>query len=150
MANLSLNVTKLTETVLSLNSQGQTQNLNTSPANNQTNGPIDRKELYSEFYEFEERKKRSKSVIVRGITAQDNSEFSSTFTSVCSYLLPDAPPLSGDLFCIDREKKIYRVNLSTKEAKIALLENAKKLEGHPSFGRIYIMNINGQVDQSYY
>ena len=60
------------------------------------------------------------------------------FTAVCSFLLPNMPPVSGDVVCIDREKKLYRVELHTREAKNGLLENAKKLAGHADWGSIYI------------
>ena len=137
MAVLAQNVTKLSETVISMNTQSR------SPANNnsvvsQPNNQIDRKELYSELFEFEERKKRAKSIIVRGVSANDNTQFGDIFTAVCSYLLPNMPPVSGDVVCIDREKKLYRVELHTREAKIGLLENAKKLAGHHDWGSIYI------------
>ena len=137
MASLSLNVTKLSETVIGLSTQNQNQ-VSRNSASAQPSSQIDRNELYSEFYEFEERKKRAKSIIVRGVSATDNAQFGDTFTAVCSYLLPSMPAASGDVVCIDREKKLYRVNLHTREAKIGLIENAKKLANHPTWGGIYI------------
>ena len=105
MASLSLNVTKLSETVIGLTTQNQ-HPVSTNPELAQSTNQIDRKELYSEFYEFEERKKRAKSIIVRGVTATDNAQFGETFTAVCSHLLPSMPAVSGDVVCIDREETV--------------------------------------------
>ena len=128
---------KLTETVLSMNTQSRNP-VNNNPIVAQPNNQFDRKELYSELFEFEERKKRAKSIIVRGVSASDNAQFGDTFSAVCSYLLPNMPSISGEVVCIDREKKLYRVELNTREAKMGLLENAKKLAGHTDWGSIYI------------
>ena len=137
MAILAQNVTKLSETVLSMNTQSRNPAIS-NPVVAQPNNQIDRKELYSELFEFEERKKRAKSIIVRGVSASDNVQFGKIFTAVCSFLLPNMPPVSGDVVCISREKKLYRVELHTREAKNGLLENAKKLAGHAVWGSIYI------------
>ena len=137
MAQLSQNVTKLTETVTNLTNQSQSRTTADQPANNAPT-PINRSELYSELFEFEERKKRGKSIIVKGIEAASNDIFTQSFAQICAFLLPDAPAPSGEVFCIDRTKNIYRVNLTTREAKMALLANAKNLNGHQMFGNVYL------------
>ena len=131
MANLVQNVQTMTERLDST--------INNQVNNSSTNAThLDRKNLYVELFEFEERKKRTKSIIVRGIEAEDDADFGNKFGMVCNFLMPESNAPSGELFCIDREKKMYRVTLNDKKAKVSILDNSKKLKDHPDFSVVFI------------
>ena len=130
--SLAVAVAELSNTVKTLSSLPQGASANNSAT------ILDRKELYSELFEFEERKKRSKSIIVRGVEAQSNDEFVANFEQVCNFLAPEAGPPAGQVVCISREKKLYRVTFSTKDTKQLLVNEAKKLKDHETFSMIYI------------
>ena len=108
--------------------------------NSMTNAASDtfsRSDLYVELREYEERKKRVRSVIVNGIVANNEHEFSDQFNNVCQTLINNSPTIT-DIHCINSDKRIYRVTLEDKDARIAILSSAKNLKNHPHFSRIYI------------
>ena len=108
--------------------------------NSSTNTASDtfsRSDLYVELREYEERKKRVKSITVNGIGASNDLEFSEQFNNVCQTLVNNSPTIS-DIHCINSDKCIFRVTLEDKDARIAILSSAKNLKNHPNFSRIYI------------
>ena len=109
MAQLTQNVQLLTQQVCEKNSGPSNQSPSVPQANSSF---VERKDLYNEMYEFEERKKRTKSIVIRGIRASNNKAFGTAFGEVCNFLMPSTPTPSGEIFCIDREKSLYRVNLN--------------------------------------
>ena len=99
--------------------------------------PVLRKDLYSDLWEFEERKKRVSSIIVRGSGATTQAEFTGKFKRVYQHLM-DAAPNVTNTHCISAEKSIFRVTLSEKSAKVQLLNVANKLKDSAEYSNIYI------------
>ena len=98
--------------------------------------PVSKKELYTELWEFEERKKRASSVIVKGVEATNNHEFNDKFRVVYQFLLHSSPQITNT-HCIDGAKKIYRVTFQNKTTRVDILREAKKL-AESSHKDIYI------------
>ena len=86
-----------------------------------------REDLYNELWEFEERKKRASSVIVKGISCSNLNEFSDKFCVVYQFLVNSAPNLTN-VTCINRDTKMYRVTFAEKVARVNLLREAKNLK----------------------
>ena len=133
---LAVNVAKMSE-VMNRVCESGIQSRETSRAVGSES--FGRRELYAELYEFEERKKRAKSIIVKGIEAANDNIFGTKFSQVCGSLIPgDSSEISGDVFCINREKKIFRVTLVSKDHKAELVSKAKSLKDHPEFSNVFI------------
>ena len=96
-----------------------------------------RERLYAEMREFEERKKRVDSIIVKGTGAGNIGEFTNSFNEVSEHLINDRPQTS-EIFCVNNDRCIYRVKLQSREVKTALLNNAKNLKYSDQFKNIYI------------
>ena len=137
--SLAVNVTQLTSQVSLLlsnagnNGSHQVSNQDGSPLS----GSITRDNLYVELREYEERKKRSNSIIVKGTAAQSDADFSTTFGNVCQYLL-GATPVVNDVFCISRERSIYRVTFQNQDDRVAIVPLAKNLKNNQELSRIFI------------
>ena len=108
---------------------------NSQPDNGQR-APFGREDLQAEIREFEERKKRVNSMIVRGISARTDSEFKSHFERVCTFLINQQP--SVEIFCINRDQCMYRVKFVDRDIKNALLTNARKLKDDAQFNNIFL------------
>ena len=83
--------------------------------------------IREEVIELYERRKRLDSVIVRGINAQDNAQFSTRFATVTQHLL-NTRVVFSDVKCINRENKIYRLKIQNLDTRKALLEKAKSFK----------------------
>ena len=99
--------------------------------------PISRKDLYSEMWEFEERKKRSGSIIVKGTNANSTGEFSDKFRAVYQYLLNSTPRIAS-VHCVCPEKKMYRVTFMEKSARVDIMNVAKNLKDASEYRNIFI------------
>ena len=136
--SLAINVAQLTSQVgILLNNSNGSQQIGNQHTSHSPSGSITRDNLYVELREYEERKKRSNSIIVKGTGAQNNTEFSTTFGNVCQYLL-GATPVVKDIFCISSERSMYRVTFQNKDDKVAIVPLAKNLKDNPEFSRIFI------------
>ena len=129
--SLANDVARLTQQVSLLINNNQRQ---TVGENSQI---IDRQNLYVELREFEERKKRVNSLIVRGIDGPSDNDFAGKFGEVCLSLIGSRPEFN-DIYCINRDRKLYRITIMDREKKIALLSNAKDLKNNDQFKNIYI------------
>ena len=130
---LTVSVTKLTQQVSTLINQPMNPPIQTEPSANL----ISRESLYVEMREFEERKKRSNSIIIKGVDAIDNDAFKNVFDEICEELVGE-PLVIDDIFCINRDRNMYRVKIQNRERKTALLLNAKNLKNSENFSRIFM------------
>ena len=130
-------VQSLAVTVTNLSKQVSVLLANSSQQPLACNNLINREDLYIEMREFEERKKRGKSVIVKGVDVGNENEFRDVFQELCNFTVGEHVAVE-ETFCINRERKMYRVKLQNKEAKISLLTNANKLKNSENFSRVYI------------
>ena len=138
--SLAVNLAQLTNQVsILLGSAGSngSQQIGNQGGSHSSSGSITRDNLYVELREYEERKKRSNSIIIKGTGAQNDSEFSTTFGNICQYLLGGTPAVK-DVFCISRERSIYRVTFQDKDDKVAIMPLAKNLKDNQDFSRIFI------------
>ena len=112
---------------------------NTLPASAPASGPAlpSSSALYAEFREFEERKKRVSSLIVRGFSDITDADFRRKFSDVCQTLINSNPSLTS-VVCINRGRGMFRVNVPCRTIKQQLLTEANKLKNHPSFSNIFI------------
>ena len=99
--------------------------------------PLTRKDLYTEMFEFEERKKRVSSIIVRGIEADTVDEFSRKFTPVYQHLT-NAVPQIASTHCISAENNMFRVTFKEKAARVEIMSLAKNLASSSDFRSVYI------------
>ena len=99
--------------------------------------PISRNDLYAEMYEFEERKKRVSSVIVRGTNANSVPDFTAKFKLVYESIMHSAPHIAN-VHCINAESKLFRVTLTDKNARVQLMNVARNLKDIPEHKNVYI------------
>ena len=98
---------------------------------------IKKADLYGEIREIEERRKRVNSIIVRGVEARDNGSFKATFSTISQFLIQKDIETTS-VFCLNREDKLYRVDIAIRDDRLALLSSAKNLKNHDEFGAVYI------------
>ena len=134
--SLAVNVAQMSNQLNILINHNQT-NAHQQIGQGATNsGNFSRDNLYVELREYEERKKRAKSIIVKGTGANSDTEFSGIFGDVCQNLLSECP--AHDVFCINRDTNMYRVTFQDKAARVAILPLAKNLKNIPQFDRIFL------------
>ena len=140
--SLSIGVANLTKTVnkVVLNSPQVSQTASAASdhpiTNSNANITLEKKDLYTELWEFEERKKRLSSVIVRGINATNNAEFSNQFKAVYRHLL-NADPAIESTHCINQENKMYRVKFTDKAQRVEIMQKARELKDS-EYRNVYI------------
>ena len=132
---LTVSVTKLTQQVTTLINQPMNPPLQSESSANLN--LISRESLYVEMREFEERKKRSNSIIIKGINAIDEVAFKNVLDEMCEELVGESLVID-DIFCINRDRNMYRVKVQNRERKTALLLNAKNLKNSQNFSRVFI------------
>ena len=120
--SLSINVSKLTDKVSQMSEDQSTRSVT---GHTET---LNKKDLYSELYEFEERKKRMTSIVVKGIKVRTKEEFADKFRVVCQFLLNTSPQITS-MHCVNQENCIYRVTFQDKAARLAITAVAKNLAG---------------------
>ena len=98
---------------------------------------VSKQDLYTEMWEFEERKKRQNSVIVRGTGCNTIDEFSDKFRLILQFLLQSNPRIAST-HCICPDKKIFRVTFVDKATKVNLLTAAPNLMSSPDYKRTFI------------
>ena len=103
----------------------------------QSESGISRSDLYAEMWEFEERKKRASSVIVRGIQANNATDYADKFKVVLQFLLGSEPQVSN-IYCISADKKIYRVTFSDKATRVNIMNVARNLKDSAEHKHIFI------------
>ena len=81
------------------------------------------------------------SIIVKGISAENDTEFGTKFGEVCNFLAPTDVPTRGETFCINRERNIYRISLENKDIKEKILSNAKNMKDHQLFKDVFISRV---------
>ena len=106
-------------------------------ASTPNNGFATRESLYTEFQEFEERKKRKDSLIVRGIVASNDDEFRAIFGRV-SNIVMDTVLQPDNVYRIPSQSNMFRIKITDTEARRKILLNAKKLKDHENFKNVYI------------
>ena len=132
---LTMSVAELTKQVSSLTTQMQAG----PQQHGQGSAPqsILRDEVREEVRELEEQRKRKDSLFIRGISAQNDVEFTNKFKSVCQAVT--GQPLAPDsVFCIDRVKMLYRVKVTNVEHRTNILNTAKNLKDHSSWSTVFI------------
>ena len=96
-----------------------------------------RESLFTEFHEFEERKKRRESMIVRGIVASNEDEFRSIFGRVTTAIIgSNCQP--DNVISVNQQANMFRIKLSDGEARKNILLNAKQLKNTANYRNIYI------------
>ena len=95
--------------------------------------------IREEVREFEEREKRKKSVIVKGLAIAEGSNFTDSFRPVCSHLLgANSDVIVENVFCVDREKNIYRITIENDGIRKNLMDKKKILKDHTMYKDVYI------------
>ena len=118
-------------------SQGAGQQVSPEPPAPRSESAISRNELYTEMWEFDERKKRVSSVIVRGIQANNETDFLDKFREVVQVLLSASPQIS-DTYCISAEKKNFRVTFRDKATRVNIMSVARNLKDSPEYKHVFI------------
>ena len=134
--SLTMTVTNLANQVSVLTSREQ---IGRQDHVERSDGMISREELYSELWEFEERKKRRESLIVRGTNAQNSSDFSRCFEEISTHLtgtavVPDEIHRIGS----GSSTPLYRVKIRDSAVRMRLLSSARDLKSSDQFKDVYI------------
>ena len=128
MSQMSMTLNNHIQTSASTQASAEAVSRDSNNSPNASEGMVKKNELYAELWEFEERKKRTSSIIVKGTGANNIQEFSDKFRDVHQFLLR-SPPQIASTHCIDSAKKIYRVNFQDKASRVSILKEAKNLAG---------------------
>ena len=125
-------IAKLTERVGSLASHSSSASSIQATSGNEL-----RMSIREEIVEMDERRKRKESVIFRDVKVESNEDARTTIVNIARFLLNTTPPMS-DLFCIDRNKGLYRVKIDDDDTRRKLVMEAKNLRNNHAFNGIYI------------
>ena len=129
-------VKSLADSVAGLTSQ--VQKLLQHQTQVQSNPPnFQRESLYAEFREFDERKKRRDSLVMRGVDVASESEFLTLFGRVSNVLTGNSLR-PKTVHCISTEAGPYRVQVPDFKARKAMLQNSSKFKEENDFKDIYI------------
>lgn len=92
--------------------------------------------IRNETREMEERQKRKKSIIIRGVNAQTSDTLIPVFGEISNFLINSQAALTN-ITCIDRDKRLFRAKIEDDDVRKQILDNAKKLKNGP-FPNVYI------------
>ena len=136
LSQLHLIVKSLAESVAQLTTKVN-MIINSNTNTNQQNSNFSRESLYTEMREFEERKKRRESLIIRGVRGNSDIEFSQVFTNICQSLV-NSNVTPDSIYCVNRESGMFRVAIRDNNLRKDILSNSKRLKDIPEFRQIYI------------
>ena len=74
---------------------------------------------------------------MRGLSGTTDTQFVEKFGEICGAIVGSSVDIE-ELYCINRERGLFRVGIKDKSAKQDILQNAKKLKGHNRFGGIFV------------
>ncbi|KAK3873532.1 hypothetical protein Pcinc_021499 [Petrolisthes cinctipes] len=86
---------------------------------------------------MEERKKRKDSLVFRDIRANNLAEAKVQLSQVTTAILGSDLSLD-DVFCINKDKGIYKAKCTVKELRDTLLFKAKSLKAIPEYKGVYV------------
>ena len=93
--------------------------------------------MYAELWEFDERKKRKESLIVRGTGVGSIDQFRTRFSEL-STCLTGSNIIPDEIHCISVENSLYRVKIRNYSERSNLLQKAKNLNSHDQYRNVYI------------
>ena len=96
-----------------------------------------RDSLFAEFHEYEERKKRKESVIVRGIVAANETEFTTIFGRI-SLAISGRCIQPDQVVCINHQSNLYRIKIADHDTRRSILTNAKKLRDDDNYKNVFL------------
>ena len=134
--SLAVSVTDLTKQVAILVAQSNNTSGN-RPATAGHNSIQSREELYSELWEFEERRKRRESLIVRGSEVQTVAGFTEFFAGV-SEALTGERVVPDQIFCVNQQSSLYRVKINDYRTRSNILDKSRDLRNIDAYRNIYI------------
>ena len=133
--SLAASVAQITQQVATLNSS--IQNLNTTSNTTTPGSPLSRDAMFAEFREYDERKKRRDSLIVRGLVCTADNDFPAKFGDLTAAITGSRVAVQK-VHCISKPNHIYRVDIVDRDSRVNILQNAKKLKDNSQFSRVYI------------
>ena len=92
--------------------------------------------IREEIREMEERKKRSLSIIIKGLDVSDPQDLSAAFNPIAVKLTGGSVSLL-EVVCINLEDKMFRAKVSSVAVKKRLIDNAASLHGS-EFSHVYV------------
>ena len=110
---------------------------NSSQGSDRSSGTLNRGELYTELFEFEERKRRKDSLIIKGTDVRSENAFRTKFAEISTFVT-GAAIVPDEVYCINSDNSLYRVSVLDKTKRLNLLQNAKKLKDSPNYTGIYL------------
>ena len=131
--SLAVTVNAMSNQVATLTTSLQSHNSSTD----RTARNLDDETLFTKFYEFEERKKRKTSIVVKGLNALNNAEFTDKFGDVAEAITGERV-IPCNVYCINAERHIYRATITNRDIRINILSGAKNLKDHEHYSGVYI------------
>ena len=132
--SLAETVTALTQQVAILVAQ---PNTSSGPSIAGGSAIQSREELYAELWEFEERRKRRDSLIIRGSGAQNIVGFTEFFADV-SEALTGQRVVPDETYCVNQERSLYRVKISDFKVRSNIIDKSRNLRNIEAYRNIYI------------
>ena len=121
-------ITKLTESVQTLTDRAHSSQVS-----------LNDEDLFIKFHEFEDRKRRRDSIIVRGIIAENITPFINTFQAITEEITGNRTvPSQADIHTIAADRNLFRVTVSNRDVRVSILQNARKLKDSANFSGVFI------------
>ena len=131
-------VKSLAESIAQLTTKVNTLcNSNSGTAGNDRQGIYDRESLFTEMREFDERKKRRDSIIVKGVKTATDSLFVDAFSNISRTLI-GRDVTASNVYCINRDTGMYRVTILDSDARRNILSDSKNLKDISEYRQVYI------------
>ena len=100
-------------------------------------GIFNRESLFTEMREFDERRKRRESIIVKGVRTTTDPLFVNAFTDISRALI-NRTVTPENVYCINRDTGMYRVTVSDNEVRRNILSESKRLKDISEYRQVYI------------
>ena len=107
-----------------------------APAAPSHQNAISDNDLYLKFQEFEDRRRRRDCLIIRGINAENTTQLVNSFQAITEEITGTRTTPANTSF-ISKEKKIFRVEIPNREARMNILANSKKLKDSANFSSVF-------------
>ena len=105
--------------------------------NHERQGIFNRESLFTEMREFDERRKRRESIIVKGFRTTTDPLFVNAFTDISRALI-NRTVTPENVYCINRDTGMYRVTVSDNEVRRNILSESKRLKDISEYRQVYI------------
>ena len=119
--SLAASVQQISNQITNLASNMHQMQTNSSQGSDRSSGTLNRGELYTELFEFEERKRRKDSLIIKDTDVRSENAFRTKFAEISTFVT-GAAIVPDEVYCINSDNSLYRVSVLDKIKRLNLLQ----------------------------